>query len=103
MMVPPIPGRCSAGMLASVSVRFAISPSTYDSVNFFEPMMTGCTFTERAAGKRKTIGRARLREAQLFDGSPEFESLAAPPSRAASLRPAVSEETFILERARCER
>src|SRR5436190_16554087 len=100
MMVPPIPWRCSAGIPASFRVRLAISPSTYDSVNFFEPMMTGCAFTERAARKRKTIGRATLRGAQLFDGSTEFESLASPASRATLQRPTENaKETFTSERA----
>src|SRR5437764_9519491 len=41
MIVSPLPWRCSDGMPALVNVRLAISPSTYDSVNFFEPITTG--------------------------------------------------------------
>ena len=41
MMVPPIPCRCSDVTPASPSARFKISASTYDSVNFFEPINIG--------------------------------------------------------------
>src|SRR5206468_9137090 len=54
-----MPCRCSAGIPASVSVRFAISPSTYDSVNFFEPITTSAAEEEliRKTGTQKIIRR----------------------------------------------
>ena len=65
MMVPPMPSRCSAGIPASVSVRLAISPSTYDSVNFFEPITMGfadadtTTATGIKNNSKRILGRAR--------------------------------------------
>src|SRR5205814_7598444 len=46
-----------AGIPASVRVRFAISPSTYDSVNFLEPMTTSAAEEEliRKAGTKEKI------------------------------------------------
>src|SRR5215475_10072685 len=59
MIVPPIPWRCSAGIPASVSVRFAISPSTYDSVNFFEPITTLSAAKEELIRKAGTQEKSR--------------------------------------------
>src|SRR5262245_38890082 len=56
MIVPPIPWRCSAGIPASIRVRFAISPSTYDSVNFFEPITT------LSAAEEEIIKKAGMEE-----------------------------------------
>src|SRR3954452_350529 len=54
MIVPPIPWRCCVGIPASISVRFAISPSTYDSVNFLEPITTSAADEEEAIRKAGT-------------------------------------------------
>src|SRR6184192_2267734 len=61
MIVPPMPWRCSAGIPALVNERLAISPSTYDSVNFFEPITTGSApeaeKAMRNAGTQENLNR----------------------------------------------
>src|SRR5207247_10674135 len=66
MIVPPMPCRCSAGILSSFSTCFAISPITYDSVNFFDPITIGCAKTEaekiRKAGTQEIEKKSESQE-----------------------------------------
>src|SRR5437879_7116633 len=61
MMVPPIPWRCSTLIPAFSSERFAISASTYDSVNFLEPTMSGSAKTSVAERKRNATAENKER------------------------------------------